>query len=186
MLLLEAPGALSQPYLRRQLGRRLGGRGEDEGRGAPSVRQRLRREAWVGGFLQGQYVYGGLGNVSEGLIEGHRRIKEQRGRGTLHAIAHHVQVLGEKTPGGAHQQEGSREAPWETEARVLTAFLRYPLKQQGRSGQQAVLLLYGQRRRKAEQRAPCHWAPRPRQLGMQLWGPPPEMASSRLGVPHAH
>lgn len=111
------PLVLSQLYLHRQLGWRLGGRGEDVSRGAPSVRwRRLQRETWVGRLLQGQYVYGGLGNISKGLIEGHRRIKEQRGWRTLHAITHHVQVLGEKTLGAAHQQEESRGALWETEA----------------------------------------------------------------------
>lgn len=107
-------------YLRRQLGRGLGGRGEDVGRGASPVRRHhLRSEARLGGLLQGQYVYGGLRNLSEGLIEGHGRIEEQRGRRTLHAVAHHVQVLGEKTQGAAHQQERHHGAPWETEARVL-------------------------------------------------------------------
>lgn len=48
-------------------------------------------------LLQRQDVYGSLGDVSERLIEGDGWIEEQGGRGTLHAIAHHAQVLGEKT-----------------------------------------------------------------------------------------
>lgn len=71
----------TRPYLRRQLGRR-----DERSGGAAPVR-----------LLQCQDVDGSLGHVPQGRIEGHRRVKEQRGRGALHSIAHHIQVLAGKT-----------------------------------------------------------------------------------------
>lgn len=97
----KPPPGFPRLYLRWQLGQSRGTGGEDVGRGRPSVHGgRLRREAGLGRLLQRQNVYRRLGDVPER----HGRVEEQRGRGTLHAVTHHVQVLGEKTPGAA--QEG--------------------------------------------------------------------------------
>lgn len=74
-------GQSLQPYLCRPLSWRDEGRG-----GAAPVR-----------LLQRQDVDGSLGHVPQGRIEGHRRVKEQRGWGALHPITHHVQVLAGKT-----------------------------------------------------------------------------------------